>query len=356
MASNFVEHDEVGAAVAVFVDDEPVVDLWAGYADRTRRRSWQRDTLVNIFSMGKAILAFCALRLVDRGLLELDAPISRYWPDFEAHGKGDITVRTALAHQAGLPAIRKILPPLAMYDWALMTQAIAEEEPWWEPGQHHGYHVNTFGFLIGEILRRATGELPGVLFRQEIGDRLEVDFHFGVGPDYDSRIADFLFDDEQPVLPAEDSERQLLLARVYGNPPGLSGHGTVNTRAWRAAQYPSTNGHSNARAVAMIYNAVVSDSGLLSRAILDEAIIEHSGGLDFVLDRPSRFGLGLQLTQPERPLGPHQTAFGHFGAGGSLGFADPEARLAFAYTMNRPGLRWRDPRSLALVEAVYACL
>ena len=371
LESNFRDHDELGAAVAVAVDGELVVDIWAGWMDRARTRPWQRDTLVDVFSVGKAMATLCVLVLVERGQLELDAPVARYWPEFAARGKGAVTVRDAprspcrACRRSGAP-----LPELAMYDWDLMTATLADEEPWWEPGTTHGYHVNTFGFLTGEIVRRVSGQSIGTFFRREIADPLDADFHFGFGPEHDDRTAEYLFGDEssgfvegvEEPQPAEaDEQRDFLMSRVYLNPPGLSGLGTVNTREWRAAEIPSANGHATARGIARIYSALACGGvvdGIRASApeTIDEAIAEESAGPDFVLGRPSRFGLGFQLTQPERPLGPNPRTFGHFGAGGSLGFADPDARLAFAYTMNRSGPRWQNPRNRALIDAVYASL
>jgi CubicO group peptidase (beta-lactamase class C family) len=244
-----------------------------------------------------------------------------------------------------------------------MAAALAAEKPWWEPDSLHGYHVNTFGFLVGELVRRMSGESFGAFFRREVASALGADFHFGVGPEEDGRIAEYSFsslsvdgsaDPEKGVT----SDRELLLRRAYLNPPGVSGVGTVNTREWRAAQIPSANGHATARGVARIYTALacggsVDGIRILRRETVDLARTEVSYGRDFVLDRPSRFGLGFQLSQPERPFGPNRDAFGHFGAGGSLGFADPEAALAFGYVMNRSGPRWQNPRNRALIDAVY---
>ena len=361
LARNFRDHGEVGAAVAITIEGRLVVDLWAGWADRIRTRPWQRDTLVNVFSVGKVMAALSLLVLVERGQVDLDAPAARYWPEFAARGKSEVTVRMLLCHRAGLPAIRRSLPRFAMYDWDLMTSTLAAEEPWWEPGRTHGYHVNTFGFLIGEIVRRVSGESIGAFFRREVAAPLGADFHFGIGPEHDQRIADYLFGDEPPEMVDDDDERQFLLRHVYLNPPGLSGFGTVNTRAWRAAEMPSTNGHASARAVARIYSVLACGGAidgvrLLRTETIERAIAEASSGPDLVLRRPSRFGLGFQLTQPERPLGTNPRSFGHFGAGGSLGFADPDAQLAFAYTMNQPGPRWQNPRNRALIDAVYASL
>jgi CubicO group peptidase (beta-lactamase class C family) len=358
LVRNFREHGEVGAAVAITLEGRPVVDLWAGWADRARTRPWRQDTLVNVFSVGKAMAALSLLILVERGSVDLDAPVARYWPEFAARGKAEVTVRMVLSHRAGVPAIRRPLPPLAMYEWDLMTSALAAEEPWWEPGRRHGYHVNTFGFLVGELLRRVRGESLGAFFRREVAGPLAADFHFGTGPEHDARIADYLFEDAPPESADADDERQLLLHRVYFNPPGVSGVGTVNTRAWRAAEMPSTNGHATARAVARIYGALacggaVDGTRIVAAETLAGAVAEASAGPDAVLGRPSRFGLGFQLTQPERPLGTSPRSFGHFGAGGSLGFADPDRRLAFAYTMNQAGPRWQNPRNRALIDAVY---
>ncbi|MBI3782030.1 MAG: beta-lactamase family protein, partial [Deltaproteobacteria bacterium] len=323
----------------------------------------QRDTLVNVFSVGKALVTTALLILVDRGEVELDAAVSHYWPQFALKGKGTITVRTLLSHRAGLPAVRQPLPETAMYDWSLMTAALADEEPWWRPGQQHGYHVNTFGFLVGEIVRRVSGQSVGKFVHREIADPLDADFHFGLQPDDDQRVAEYipgeLFNGSPRDTTESDAQRRFLLHRVYLNPQGLSGLGTVNTREWRAAEMPSTNGHANAHDVARVFSALAGDGAvdgvqLLKAGTIAAASAEASSGEDYVLRRPSRFGLGFQLTQPERPLGPNARSFGHFGAGGSLGFADPDARLAFGYTMNHAGPRWQNPRIRNLIDAVYA--
>ena len=369
LAGNFRDRGEIGAAVALTLDGQPVVDIWGGWADAERRRPWRRDTLVDVFSVGKAMAAACLLMLFEEERIDLDRPVARCWPEFAAGGKEGITARMILGHRAGLPGIRRPLPEFAMYEWATMASALAAEKPWWEPGRTHGYHVNTFGFLVGELVRRVSGIPVGEFFRRRIAEPLGADFHFGIGPEEDGRIADFLLGVEPPGsgarpptgMTAGDEGREDLLRSVYFNPPGISGLGTVNTRAWRAAEMPSTNGHATARAIARIYSALacggaVDGVRLLGAGTIGEAIAETSRGVDFVLRRPSRFGLGFQLTQPERPLGPGPRGFGHFGAGGSLGFADPDARLAFGYTLNRAGPRWQNPRNRALIDAVYASL
>jgi CubicO group peptidase (beta-lactamase class C family) len=364
-AGNFAKHGEIGAAVAVTVDGRQVVDLWGGFAHAGRGSLWGRDTLVNVFSVGKGLTALCALMLVGRGQIDLDAPVCRYWPQFAAGGNQSITLRQLLSHRAGLPSVRAVLPPDAMLNWATMTEALASQEPWWPPGTRHGYHVNTFGFLIGEVVRRVSGRSIGTFLREEIASPLGADFHVGLSAEDEMRVAEFVWpaDMSQVVAPISDAptDEQKMIYNTYFNPPGLSGHGVVNTTRWRRAEFPSTNGHATARAVARVYSALAAGGTLeavhlVGRDTLAEAVLEHSNGPDAVLGRNSRFGLGFQLPQPERPFGPNPEAFGHFGAGGSLGFADPVAGVAFGYVMNLMGPRWQNPTTRNLIDALYSCL
>jgi len=362
---------EVGAALSVYVGKEAVVDLWAGHRDAARTRPWDEDTIVNLYSVGKAITAVCALRLAEDGALDLDARVSRYWPEFGQAGKDRVSVRHLLTHQAGLPAVFRELPPGAVLQWEVMTEALAAQEPWWEPGAGHGYHVNTYGFLVGEVIRRVTGKTVGGYLRDEITRPAGVDFFIGFGPELDPRCADVI-----PALPGPGTaERRARLegeqatlaglsrmrAAAYRNPPDLSGQGIVNTRRWRAAEVPSTNGHGGARAIARFYSALATDGELdgvrvLAPATIQAAMAEQVHGQDLVLERPTRFGLGFQLAMPARPLGPSARAFGHFGAGGSLGFADPDARVAFGYAMNQGREGWQHKHVRDLIDRVYAAL
>src|SRR5262245_13267476 len=361
---------EVGAALAVQVHKRPVIDLWAGHADAARTRPWQQDTIVNLYSVGKAITAVCSLRLVERGALDLEAPVAEYWPEFAQAGKRHVRVRHLLTHQAGLPAVARELPAGAGLQWDVRTNARAAQGPWWEPGHAHGYHTNTYGYLVGELVRRLSGRTVGAYLREEIARPGGVDFVIGFGPELDARCAEML------AWPSLDGEARppglgLELASLtgparmrlaaYRNPPDLSGEGIINTRRWRAAEVPSTNGHGNARAVARLYSALAGDGTLdgvhvLSPETVRMAIAEQVYGEDVTLQRPTRFGLGFQLTMAERPLGPNQKTFGHFGAGGSLGFADPDARVAFGYAMNqgRPG--WQHKHVRHLIDLVYETL
>jgi CubicO group peptidase (beta-lactamase class C family) len=298
------------------------------------------------------------LILVSRGRVELDEPVSRCWPEFAAAGKEAISIRQVLSHQAGLAAIERDLPEGALYDWHQVTDALAEQRPWWTPGQGHGYHVHTFGFLAGEIVRRAGDERIGPFLRREIADELGVELSFGLARRDRRRRAEYVFDRQRPSVLGHHHEVDLgLRARAYLNPPGATGIGTVNTPAWQSAELPSANLHAGARGIARLYDALLGHSArLVDDEVLRAATIEAAAGDDLVLGRPSRFGLGFQLTQPERPLGPNPGGFGHFGTGGSIGFADPDAQVAFAYVMNRGGPQWQDPRNRSLIDAVYEAL
>ena len=360
-ACNFREEGEGGAAVCAIAAGRSVVDLWSGSADLAGTQPWRRDTLVNVFSAGKGVLTILALARVEAGELALDAPAAALWPELAAAGKAGLTLRLLLAHRTDLPAVREPLAAHAMYDWPRMCGALAAQHPYWEPGRAHGYHVNTWGFLVGELLRRASGLPVERLLARELGDPLGADYHLGVPASEEPRVATVAFPGRPPAGPEElgaafpptgDPERDAMIHHAYFNPGGLSGFGTVNTRAWREAVIPSTNGHGTARALARAYAWFLGRSP----ALREEAIRTQSEGEDLVLGRPSRFGLGFQLQRPGRSLGPGERAFGHFGHGGSVGVADPDAGLAFAYVTSRPGPRFRSPRTDRLLAALYACL
>ena len=349
LRENVASRGELGAAVAAYIDGRPVIDLWAGWTDAGRTRPWAEDTVVNVFSVGKAFAAVCLLRLVAGGSVGLEDPVRRHWPTFAT----DTTIGEVLSHRAGLAAIAEPLPEAALFDWPAMTQALAAQAPWWPPGTAHGYHVHTFGFLVGELVRRVTGTPIDVALAREIAEPLAAEVWFGLPVAERGRRADYDFGDmfvEAPPVPEPPWE---LSTAAYVNPPGATGLGTVNTSAWMDATIPSANAHATARGVAQVYAALPA---LLDRDTLAVATAEHASGRDLVLDRPTRFGLGFQLTQPERPLGPGPGGYGHFGAGGSVGFADPDNGVAFAYVMNRGGPRWQSPRTRALIDALYDAL
>lgn len=363
---NFSTLGETGAAIAITLDGRPVVDLWAGHADAARTEPWRRDTIVNVYSTTKGMTAVCAHRLVDQGRLDLDAPVSKYWPEFAQAGKATLPVRYLLSHQAGLPAVRQPLAFDSLYNWAAMTSVLAAQEPWWEPGTRHGYHALTYGWLVGEVVRRITGKSLGTFFRDEVAAPLGADFHIGLAAEHDARTAPLI--PPPPPTPEQINlfteilkDPESMLAKAFINPP-LAPE-AANTRAWRGAEIPAANGHSNARALARVYGALACGGALngvpvLSGDSIERARAMQSDGADALLPMHTCFGLGFMLSTPTEKLGPNPRAFGHGGMGGSMAFADPEAHLGFGYVMNEMhvGLWLIDPRATALIDAVYASL
>jgi CubicO group peptidase (beta-lactamase class C family) len=359
---NFTERGEVGAALSVIIDDEVVIDIYGGLRDRATEQPWSADTLVDIYSAGKPLVATSLLRLIDRGVVDLDDPIGRWWPEFAEHGKQLATVRHALCHRAGVPAIREDLTNDDLWNWDVMSCALARSEPYFVPGSRHMYHTNTYGHLIGEIVRRVSGRSP----HEELADvatSIGVDLHVGLSPAEQQRCATVIFDigaspavAQRPNASASEDPLAEMIMRGYFNPPGYSSHGVVNTEQWRAAQVPSTNTHATASALAAWYCAILEPDRILSREILVEATRAQSSGFCPVLAEDTVFGLGFKPTSPRRPFGTNPGSFGHFGTGGAVGFADPEQRVAFAYVMNHVIPRWQSSRNRALIDSLYAIL
>jgi CubicO group peptidase (beta-lactamase class C family) len=360
-AANFENGREVGASFAATIDGRTVVDLWGGHADAARSRPWQRDTIVNVFSTTKAMTAVCAHVLVDRGRLDLDAPVARYWPEFAANGKERIPVRSLLSHTAGLAALHEALPTETLYDWSRMVEVLAAERPWWEPGSANGYHAMTYGFLVGEVVRRISGNTLGMFFRDEIAGPLGADFHIGLAPAEDGRVAEMIAPTtEESAAAGTGIDPNTMLAKVLGSPPLRPE--VANTRAWRAAEIPAGNGHGNARSVARVMAALACGGTLdgvrvLGADTIARAIEEQCYQRDLVLGIPIRWGVGFMLSSPTLPFGPNPRTFGHGGWGGSLGVADLDARVSWAYIMNKmsPGTTG-DTRAAGLVAALYASL
>lgn len=363
--ANFRERDELGAAVTVLVDGQPVADLWGGWADGARTRPWEQDTLVNVWSTTKGPVALCAHILVDRGLLDLDAPVAAYWPEFAAAGKEAVLVRHLLSHRAGLAGLRAPHTLAELYDWELTTARLAATEPWWEPGTRSGYHALTYGFLVGEVIRRVSGLLPGEFLRQEVTGPLGIDFTVGLPEKEAARVAELV------VPKADRAQQAALFARMEPvavasllNPP--TGAAAANTPEWREAEIPAANGHGTARAVAALYGILAGRGSFGGLRILSEEAAERvregqGGCRDLVLGagfaHETEIALGVWLSGPDASYGPNPRAVGHDGAGGSCGLADPENGIALGYVMNRMGPRIaNDPRKTALVDAVYASL
>jgi CubicO group peptidase (beta-lactamase class C family) len=355
---NFAERGEVGAAVCVTCGGETVVDLVGGWRDAARTEPWTASTITGFYSVGKALLGLLLLRLVDDGRIGLDDPIASVWPEFAAEGKGGATIRHALCHRAGVPAIRERLTDDDLLDWQRMTSALAATEPWWTPGERHAYHTNTFGHLVGELVHRVGGSMPGDALRALAGP-LGADVWFGVPLEEQPRCAEVLWAPSQPI-PTFDLDRLsgdvLLNALAHFNPPGYSSVGLANTPEWRLTQIGSTSGHGSAAGVARIYTELAVPDRLLSQDLLREATRAQSTGPCPILGEDVTFGLGFDPTTTRRPLGPNPRSFGHFGTGGALGFADPDAEVGFGYVMNHVIPRWQSNRNRALIDAVYASL
>ncbi|MGW3848627.1 serine hydrolase domain-containing protein [Streptomyces fagopyri] len=363
---NFRGRDELGAAVTVTLGGETVVDLWGGWADAGRARPWERETLVNVWSTSKGPTALCAHILADRGLLDFDVPVAAYWPEFAAAGKDGVLVRHLLSHRAGLAGLREPHTLEQLCDWELTVGRLAAQEPWWEPGTRSGYHALTFGHLVGEVVRRVSGLLPGAFLEREVTGPLGIDFTVGLPEKEVGRVAELV---RSPA--ASSSEQAAVFAQLapvavaaLANPP--VGAAEAGTARWRAAEIPAANGHGTARAIAALYGIFAGRGSYGSRQVLSpegaERVREGQGSCrDLVLgtgfEHETEAGLGLWLSGPNASYGPNPRAFGHDGFGGSCGLADPEAAVSLGYVMNRMGPHIADdPRKMALVDALYSAL
>lgn len=363
-AALFEDAQERGAALCVKIGGETVLDIWAGVMDKDGQQAWHTDTILNLFSCTKPFAAVTALQLVGEGKLELDAPVARYWPEFAAAGKERITLRHLLSHQAGLPAIHELLPAEALYDWQTMTSVLAAEQPWWALGEGHGYAPITYGWLVGEVIRRVEGRGPGESIGARIARPLGLDFHVGLDDSEFDRVANIargkgnLGDAAaQRLLKVMMSDASAMSTRSFTNPPSIMT--STNKPEWRRMQQPAANGHGNARSLAGFYAGLL-DGSLLDSELLAEMTREHSVGEDRTLLTSTRFGLGCMLDQPEVAnatygMGPY--TFGHPGAGGSSGFADPERDVAFGFVINNLGpFVLMDPRAQKLARVLAQCL
>lgn len=362
-ADFFADPQERGAALCVQVGGETVVDIWAGVVDKDGQQTWHSDTILNLFSCTKPFTAVTALQLVAEGKLELDVPVARYWPEFAAAGKERITLRHLLSHQAGLPAIRESLPAEALYDWQTMTSALAAEAPWWALGDGHGYAPITYGWLVGELLRRVEGRGPGESIVARTAKPLGLDFHVGLADEEFHRVATITRGKgnvgdaaAQRLLKTMMSDAQALTTRAFANPPSIMT--STNRPEWRRMQQPAANGHGNARSLAGFYSGLL-DGSLLDSELLAELTREHSVGEDRTLLTATRFGLGCMLDQPtvaNATYGMGPGAFGHPGAGGSTGFADPQRDVAVGFVTNNLGpFVLMDPRAQKLAGILCKC-
>jgi CubicO group peptidase (beta-lactamase class C family) len=371
-AANFTRHGDIGAAVCVYRDGRPVVDLWGGVADPDAGRPWARDTLQLVYSATKGATATAAHLLAQRGALDLDAPVAEYWPEFAVNGKAEIPVRWLLSHRAGVVALDDPVPLTDALAWQPMVAALAAQQPAWTPGTAHGYHGRTFGWLVGEVIRRVSGRTPGRFFAEEIAAPLGLDFFIGLPAGERGRVSRMVYKQPDFDLAAAPPEtipmefRELVAAlldqtSLYNRAFSVTDPAQIdfNSPEVQAAEIPASNGIGTARGLARMYAGLIGEVDgvrLFTPETVAAATKEQARGADRVILVPSRFGSGYMLPTDVNPMtGP--ASFGHPGRGGSLGFADPEHGIAFGYVMNHivegaPD----DVRATSLVEAVRESL
>lgn len=349
-ADNFAAGREVGASLAVTHHGALVVDVWGGYTDATFTRRWRHDTLVNMMLVSKALSAIALFLLVERGLVDPDAPVAKYWPEFAAGGKAELPLGFVLDHRAGLPWIEESLPRGSAYDARAMADALARQTPLFAPGSDPAYHVLSQGYIVAEIVRRVTGESLGSFFRREIAAPLQVDYHIGLRPDELERCADFVLAPdaglrrglENPQTPDGMYWKELAAGEEF------------NSVAFRRAEIPSANGHGNARAVALLYGNLAQ---VLAPETIDRLRAERHNIVDRIRPRHYHQASGVvRNSPPVAYMGPNPGAFGHQGAGGAIGFGDPENAIGFGYGMNYYAPSGEAERRAPLIDATYAAL
>ncbi len=369
-AANFEQHGDVGAATSVYVGGQKVVDLWGGIADREAGTPYTEDSLQLVFSTTKGATAACANLLAQRGDLDMDAPVAEYWPEFKAAGKGDIPVRWLLCHKAGLPYVDKVLTLDEALAWDPMIRALEEQAPVWEPGTAHGYHATTYGWLVGEVVRRISGKSLGSFFRDEIAEPLGLDFWIGLPAEQHHRVAPLIQlgglaaaqrDPEVAALIEQFMGPDTILGKALAAPNGVisSVDGGMNNPVVWAAELPAFNGVTNARSLARFYAGLTGtvEGGpaepLLTADQVAKASERQTSGMDKCIYFETTIGLGFWVASPFAPYGGAK-AFGHGGMGGSLGFTDPEHGIGFGYVMNKMAMGLSgDPRTIGLIKAVY---
>ena len=363
---NFADRNETGASACVYVNGERVVNIWGGAANHKTNEPWREESAIVVFSTTKGATAICIARLVQEGKLDYDQTVATYWPEFAAAGKQDVTVGQLMSHQAGLISTD---PPLSLDEILQVTpvvEALAAQAPLWEPGTDHGYHALTYGWLAGELVRRVDGRTIGQYFAEEVAGPLGLDFWIGLPEDQEWRVAR-LRGAPRPSGEALDLMRKIASPGTNGGRAltmdgafaPIDGVDPFNTQPVRASEIPAANGVTNAASVARMYAATIGTVDgvrLLDEATVDKARAEQGFGPDQSLVLPTRFGYGFMLHCDELVL-TQDGAFGHYGAGGSLGFADPATGMAFGYVMNQKGGGIAsDPRAVALLQAAQACI
>ena len=355
--TNLANGSDVGASYCATVEGEVVVDLWGGFADEARTRPWARDTIINVYSTTKTMTALTALLVADRGELDFDAPVARYWPEFAANGKQDIKVSHLMSHAAGLSGWKEPITKEDLYDWDKATNLLAAQAPFWAPGSASGYHAITQGYLVGEVVRRITGKSLGTVFREEIAEPLGADFHIGLPASEDGRVADLI--PPPPGVAIGDGVQTELQQNMSHN-PGVDVLAT-RTRAWRGAEIPAAGGTGNARSIALVHTILANGGMARGRRFMSEAGCRKAlelqiEGDDLILGMPARFGMGFGLAGGTMPLPNPNTIFWG-GYGGSLVIIDMDARTTFGYAMNRmAGTTTGDMRAFSLGMAMWQAL
>jgi CubicO group peptidase (beta-lactamase class C family) len=366
---NFLERGEVGASVCVRIAGDTVVDLWGGHISAKKEKEWQEDTISIVFSCTKAATALCAHILIDRGELKLDEKVATYWPEFATNGKEDVTVRMMLNHSSAVPAIRTPVKPGGFFDWDYMCEKLAGTKPYWEPGTANGYHMSSFGWTVGELVRRVSGKSLGTFYKSEIADPLGLDFHIGLPESEFGRMANMI-----PYVPGPSDFVSDFSKALMTNPMSIQFAALLNNGAWNfnskkswQAEIGGAGGISNARGLAGMFAPFAGGEGkFLSNArIEDMRAPSMETDKDQTLLIPTRFGQGFMLNMDNRESAPGEgnsaifgdKAFGNVGMGGSIGFANPEADLSFGYSMTKMGggILLND-RGQSLVDAAYAAL
>ncbi len=356
-AANFASGADIGASFCATLEGETVVDLWGGHCDEARTKPWQRDTIVNVYSTTKTMTALTALLLADRGALDFSKPVAHYWPEFAAAGKAGVTVAHLMSHAAGLSGWKAPLTRDDLYDWEKVTSLLAAQEPYWEPGTACGYHALTQGYLVGEVVRRVTGQSLGTVFKKEIAEPLGADFHIGLPPSEDARVAELI--PPPPGTGIGIGPPSTLLKNMSDNPP-INPLDT-RTRAWRAAEIPAAGGTSNARAVAEIHRVlanggVANGKRLMSEAGCRRALELQIAGQDLILGMPVRYGLGFGLAGGAVPF-PNPNSMYWGGYGGSIVIIDMDARATYCYVMNKmAGTTTGDMRGFSIIMQMWGAL
>lgn len=360
LSEQLASGEELGAAIAVDIDGDLVVDLWGGHRDAARTLPWDRDTIVNVWSTTKEVTALAVLMLVERGLVDLYSPVATYWPEFAQNGKEAIEVRHVMAHTSGVSGWDQPFTIADMYDWDSSVAKLARQAPWWEPGTASGYHAQNQGHLLGEIVRRVTGKHLKQFVADEIAGPLGVDLQIGAKPEDDERIAEIIppppLDLDFSSVPADSP-----MIRTFTGP--VASANAANSIAWRRADMGALNGHSNARALARTLSAIsrggsVDGVNLLSEKTIDHIFDEQARGVDLVLGVPLRFGIGFGLPEPVTvPSLPDERICFWGGWGGSVTAMFPDRRLTISYVMNKmgPGIIGSD-RSDAYTRAILAAV